>query len=73
MYRQLRPKILQKIRLSLSTLSTVAAAALLIAGLSGCGNKGDLYLPEDTATTYGNATDTLPGTLTNSLTDKSEL
>ncbi len=64
MYRQLRPKILQKITLSLSTLSTVAAAALLIAGLSGCGNKADLYLPEDTATTYSN---------TDPLTDKSEL
>ena len=70
MYRQLLPQILRKISLS---LSTVAAVVLLIAGLSGCGNKGDLYLPEDTATTYGNATDTLPGTLTNSLTDKSEL
>ena len=64
MYRQLRPKILQKIRLSLSTLSTVAAVALLIAGLSGCGNKADLYLPKDTATTYSNA---------DPLTDKSEL
>jgi len=56
MYRQLRPKILQKIRLS---LSTAAAAVLLIAGLSGCGNKSDLYLPADTATTYRNTTDTL--------------
>lgn len=62
MYRQLRPQILRKIRLSISTIAT---AVVLIAGLSGCGNKGDLYLPEDTATTFSNETDTL--------TDKSEL
>jgi predicted small lipoprotein YifL len=56
MYRQLLPKILRKI--SRSALS-IATAVLLLAGLYGCGNKGDLYLPEDTATTFGNTTDTL--------------
>jgi predicted small lipoprotein YifL len=61
MYRQLLPQILRKFTLS---SSTIVAATLLVAGLSGCGNKGDLYLPEDTATTYR--------TLDSSLTDKSE-
>ena len=45
MYRQILPQILRKITLS-------GAAVLLVAGLSSCGNKADLYLPEDTATTY---------------------
>jgi predicted small lipoprotein YifL len=52
MYQQLLPPILRKICQS-------ALAALILASLYGCGNKGDLYLPEDTATTYRNLTDTL--------------
>jgi predicted small lipoprotein YifL len=52
MYQQLLPKILRKISCS-------ALAVLILASLYGCGNKGDLYLPEDTATTYRNLTDTL--------------
>jgi predicted small lipoprotein YifL len=56
MYRQLLPQILRKISCSALTIVT---AVLLLASLYGCGNKGDLYLPEDTATTYRNLTDTL--------------
>lgn len=33
------------------TLQFVSAITLVLAA-SGCGNRGDLYLPEDTATTY---------------------
>ncbi len=56
MYRQLLPQALQK---TCRTAAAFAIAVLLLAGLYGCGNKGDLYLPEDTATTYRNPTDTL--------------
>jgi predicted small lipoprotein YifL len=52
MYRQILPQMLRKISLS-------ALAVLMLTSLYGCGNKGDLYLPEDTATTYRNLTDTL--------------
>jgi predicted small lipoprotein YifL len=56
MYRQLLTQILQKISQSATAIAT---AVLLLTSLYGCGNKGDLYLPEDTATTYRNLTDTL--------------
>lgn len=37
----------------LRQISTFCAALLLTtATLSGCGNKGDLYLPEDSANTF---------------------
>ena len=52
MYRQILPHMLRKISLS-------ALAVLMLTSLYGCGNKGDLYLPEDTATTYRNLADTL--------------
>lgn len=56
MYRQLLPQILRKTGRSALAIAT---GVLLLAGLYGCGNKGDLYLPEDTATTYRNTSDTL--------------
>jgi len=30
----------------------LAGVITLVVAASGCGNRGDLYLPEDTATTY---------------------
>ncbi len=37
-------------------LSKALFIAVLLAGLAGCGNTGDLYLPEDALKTQGNAT-----------------
>jgi predicted small lipoprotein YifL len=56
MYRQLLSQIPQ---ITCRSALAIATAVLLLAGLYGCGNKGDLYLPEDTAATYRNPTDTL--------------
>ena len=61
MYQQLLPQILRKIT---QPALAIATAVLLLVNLYGCGNKGDLYLPEDTAMTYRN--------LENPITDNSE-
>jgi predicted small lipoprotein YifL len=67
MYQQLLTKLMQKTMLS---ATRIGAVILLLAGLSSCGNKADLYLPEDTATTFSTTT----GALTdNNVTDISEL
>lgn len=66
MYRQLLPQLLRKIAL---TATAIGAAVILVIGLTGCGNKGDLYLPEDTAKTFSSAADSA----TNTLIDQSEL
>jgi predicted small lipoprotein YifL len=68
MYRQLLPQILRKTTGSAAAIATVV---LLLAGLYGCGNKGDLYLPKDTAKTY-NLTDTLSSHLENDTHNNSE-
>ena len=52
----------------LSTFA-ITAAITLAAGLSGCGNKGDLYLPEDSAKTFSSN----PVSINNNLNDQSEL
>jgi predicted small lipoprotein YifL len=36
----------QKMRIDSGTLCWVFVVGLLLGGLSGCGQKGDLYLPE---------------------------
>ena len=56
MYRQLLP---QPARKFISAAFKVATAFLMLASLYGCGNKGDLYLPEDTATTFRSSSSTL--------------
>ncbi|MDG1818677.1 MAG: lipoprotein [Porticoccaceae bacterium] len=66
MYRQLLTQILRKIMLS---TFAITAAITLAAGLSGCGNKGDLYLPEDSAKTFSSN----PVSINNNLNDQSEL
>ena len=41
------------IRAFQSTL--IALALLVVAGIAGCGQKGDLYLPDETQSGYGTA------------------
>ena len=57
MYRQLLPQLLRKMTLS---APAIAAAVVLLIGLSGCDNKGDLYLPKDTTTTYSSLPNSSP-------------
>lgn len=38
-------------------LSKTLFTLMLLIGLAGCGNTGDLYLPDDTPVTQGNNTD----------------
>ena len=60
MYRQLRPQQVQKaVARFVSALAAVATVSLVLASLSGCGNKGDLYLPEDTAATFRSTSNTI--------------
>ena len=56
MYRQLLPQPARKI---ISAAFKVATAVFMLSSLYGCGNKGDLYLPEDTAATFRSASDTI--------------
>jgi predicted small lipoprotein YifL len=62
MYRQLLPLLLRKFTLP---ACGVIFAALFVASLSGCGNKADLYLPENNATTYSTTFSSANNTLTN--------
>ena len=53
MYRYLLAQLFSKISLINRSAAIQTAVAIALATvLSGCGDKGDLYLPEDTATTY---------------------
>tara|TARA_B110000046_G_scaffold183908_1_gene221076 strand:+ start:726 stop:872 length:147 start_codon:yes stop_codon:yes gene_type:complete len=40
-------------------LSKTLFILLLLVGLAGCGNTGDLYLPEDVPVTQGNNTNNI--------------
>lgn len=57
MFRQLFP---QPVRKFISAAFAVATAFFMLASLYGCGNKGDLYLPEDSATTYRSLSSSSP-------------
>ncbi|MBT5104932.1 MAG: lipoprotein [Porticoccaceae bacterium] len=39
-------------RINVGTTFGSASVILVAIAISGCGNKGDLYLPEDVSTTY---------------------
>jgi len=53
MYRYLLAHLLSnRPRINVGTTFGSASVILVAIAISGCGNKGDLYLPEDVSTTY---------------------
>ena len=53
MYRYLHAHLLSnRPRINVGTTFGSASVILVAIAISGCGNKGDLYLPEDVSTTY---------------------
>jgi len=53
MYRYLLAHLLSnRPRINVGTTFRSASVILVAIAISGCGNKGDLYLPEDVSTTY---------------------
>jgi predicted small lipoprotein YifL len=53
MYRYLLAHLLSnRPRINVGTTLGSASVILVAIAISGCGNKGDLYLPEDVSTTY---------------------
>jgi predicted small lipoprotein YifL len=53
MYRYLLAHLLSnRPRINVGATFGSASVILVAIAISGCGNKGDLYLPEDVSTTY---------------------
>ena len=53
MYRYLLAHLLSnRPRINVGTTFGSASVILVAIAISGCGNKGDLYLPEDVSTTF---------------------
>ena len=53
MYRYLLAHLLSnRPRINVGTTFGSPSVILVAIAISGCGNKGDLYLPEDVSTTY---------------------
>lgn len=53
MYRYLLAHLLSNLpRIDLQAVLRSAGVIFVAVIISGCGNKGDLYLPEDVSTTY---------------------